>query len=166
MLVTSSESMISSLWVGFFDLEDAPWIRPLTSLCLASLSLWRRSLRLRSASGSRGFPDLSSKEDSELRRSRRCLASGGSAKISSPCGGSVGFPPFNRLCSSSFDRDGRWPAKAFLGFTDGGTFSDRSGRVEFGGAIAGCKLLLLGLSSRDRLFWTALISKLQSFSKH
>jgi len=134
----------------------------LPSLCLASLSLWRRSLRLRPASGSRGFPDLSTREDSELRRGRRCLASGGSAKISSPCGGPVGFPPFNRLCSSSFDRDGRWPAKVFLPFTVGGIFSDRSGRVELGGAIAGCELLLLGLSSRDRLFCTALISKLES----
>lgn len=158
MLVTSRESITSNLWLGFFDFDEDPWTLPLPSLCLASRSLWRRSFRRRSTSGSCSFPDLSTREESELRLSRRGFASGGSAKMSSPCG-AVDFPPFNCLrFSSSLDRDGRCPTRPFLAFADGGIFSGRSGRVEFGGAIAERGLSLLGLSSRDKLFFRAFIS--------
>ena len=149
---------MSSLWVGFFDFEDAPAGLPLPSLCLPSLSLWRRSLRLRSASGSTALPDLSTNEESELRLGLRCLASGGSAKMSSPCAAPLEFPPFNCLCcSSSFDRVVRCPVSPFLTFATGGTFSVRIGRDVTGGA-AGREMSPLGLSSRDRLFFVIMLA--------
>ena len=100
-----------------------------------------------------------------MRRGRRDFVSGGSAKMSSPCG-TVDFPSFNCLCfSSSFDRDERCPTRPFFAFAKGGIFSGRSGRVEFGGAIAERKLSPLGLSSRDKLFYRDSVSKFKCFPK-
>lgn len=118
--------MMSSLRLGFFDREDAPFCFGLPSFLAsrASLSFCRLSRRLRSSSEP-GI--LLAIEESELRRSR-LRGSKGSAKISELGGAPRGLAPVLKLRCSSSDLEGRWIGGPGRCWALGGTFSGRNGR--------------------------------------
>ena len=147
MLDKSSLSIESKVLLGFLDdgliLPSGPR--------LPSRSRRRRSWRRFSSSGLRTLL-LSATDDSEFRRGRLGrTTSGGSAKMSVVCAAlKSGCLAWRRLCSSSWDLDGRWPFIGGMAFRKGGLFSKLTGLVAVAGVGRATGSFTGGPSSKAR----------------